>query len=122
MYSVGTKLRHRRNLSVSAGVNVFGTSVIVPDVGLKLVITIVPQNAGVLSVVRIDGTTSRISKLFDGSALVVGENNTDELMAPKFYSFIPDEVAYNFRYSVLTVFDLITVYSEKEHAWALQLQ
>lgn len=118
---MGEKLRHRRGLVASAGLNVFGTSIIIPDVGMKIVVSAVPQVAGVLSIVRIDGVEERVSKMFDGNNLVPFQDNKSEAMTPKFYSFVPNEVAINFRYSVLVTFSIFTVYAEKDHAWALQL-
>lgn len=117
---MGTPLVRRRGISVTGGVNVLGASIPIPGVNEKLVFNVVPQDPGVLSIARIDGTGAstvvRVGVLFAGVGLTDFAWNPGEVSAPKFYSFVSDEVRYNFRYSVSTTFDLFVVYSEREHA------
>ena len=117
---MGTPLVSRRGISVTANQNILGINIVVPGVNDKLAFTVVPQAAGVLSVVRSDGTgpgqVVRVGELFAGAALTPLTWKPGEFSAPKYYSFVPNEVRYNLRYSVTTTFDLLVVYSEREHA------
>lgn len=117
---MGASLVARRGISVTANVNILGINLVIPGVNEKLTFTVVPQDAGELFVVRTDGFGAsqviRVGELFAGAALDPLAWNPGEFSAPKFYSFVENEVRYNFRYSVTTTFDLFVVYSEREHA------
>jgi len=117
---MGTKLAARRGISVTAGQNILGSNLVIPGVNDKLTFTVVPQASGVLSAVRLDGTGAsqvvRVATLLAGASLPVLTWTPGEFSAPKFYSFVQNEVRYNFRYSVSTTFDIFVVYSEREHA------